>query len=152
MIAIGVLAVAIPLVFAALAQSANSAMTAEAETRCASIIPACLAEVRASREGHSGYFAATSAGQSFPTKDETWMLAFSKEGRHLGKLHKDDYDHGIRELDGEPIYYISAMSCTPDLASGSKITSMMRVDITLEFPASAPVKNRKIIFFHSCIP
>ena len=65
-IAVGVLAVAVPLVFGALAQAGKSGFSSQAETRSTWMIPACLDEIQASRAGRPQYFTATTSGQPFP--------------------------------------------------------------------------------------
>ena len=61
----GVLAVAVPLVFAAIAKSGQSAAHARAETRCVWIIPACLNEIEAARDGKSKLIPPRLPGEPF---------------------------------------------------------------------------------------
>lgn len=150
-IAMGVLAVAIPLVFAALAESGKSGVSAEAETRSTWIIPACLAEIRASRAGRPQYFTATLVGQEFPSGD-VWALAFSPEGRALGKVTKALYDKGIRELDGQKIGYIAALSASAPLPAPAGPVPLLRARISLEYPPAAPAAKRQKLDFYTRIP
>ncbi len=93
-IAIGVLAVAIPLVFGALAEAGKSGLASQAESRSTWIIPACMDEIRASRAGCPRYFTPTTAGQTFPPAGEVWALAFSPDGKPIGKIPQALYDKG----------------------------------------------------------
>ncbi len=150
-IAIGVLAVAIPLVFGALAESGKSGMSSEAETRSTWVVPVCMDEIRASREGSPRYFTATSVGQAFPAAGEVWALAFNSEGKPIGKLTKAVYDKGARELDGQVVRYIallSAAATTPQVGA----TPMLRVRISLEYPAGSPAAKRQKLDFYTRIP
>jgi type II secretory pathway pseudopilin PulG len=150
-IAIGVLAVAIPLVFGALAESGKSATAAQAETRGTWIIPACLDEIHASREGHPQYFTATMDGQTIPPVGELWALAFSADGKPVGKLSKLVYESGAKEIDGKPIRYIALMSsAAATVTSGT--TRMINLRIAIEYPAAAKVARRGKIDFHTRIP
>ena len=97
-IAMGVLAVAIPLVFGALAESGKSTQSSEAETRSTWIIPACMEEIHASRSGRSQFFPTTLANEPFPALGDVWALAFSGEGKPVGKIPKADYDKGTRDI------------------------------------------------------
>ncbi|NQX02416.1 hypothetical protein HQ447_17295, partial [bacterium] len=106
-IAMGVLAVAIPLVFGALAESGKSGLSSEAETRSTWIVPACMEEILASREGKPQFFTPTAVGEAFPPASQVWALAFSPEGKPLGKLSKAVYDKGSKELNGQPVRYIA---------------------------------------------
>ncbi len=150
-IAIGVFAVAIPMVFGTFAEAGKSGFASQAETRSSWIIPACMEEIRASREGRSPYFAATTTGQTFPPASEVWALAFSADGKPVGKLSKALYDSGTRELNGKPVRYIAAMSSVKESAA-SGTTPMLRVDIFLEYPASQKLAKRAKLAFHTRIP
>ncbi|MEX1049166.1 MAG: hypothetical protein WED15_06540 [Akkermansiaceae bacterium] len=151
-IAMGVLAVAIPLGFAALAESGRSGMSARAETRSSWIIPACLYEIRASRAGRPQYFSATTTGQEFPADDELWALAFSPEGRPLGKLSQALYNKGTRELDGQIIGYIATLSATIPTPPTTEPVPLLRARISLEYPPTAPSTKRQKLDFYSRIP
>ena len=150
-IAVAVLAVAIPMVFGTLAESGESGLAARAETRSAWIVSACMDEIRASRAGHPQYFAPTVTGQAFPPPDEQWALAFSADGKPIGKLSKELYDSGSRELDGKSIAYIAAMSAMA-ATSQSETPAMLRIDITLEYPAASNAMKRAKIAFHTRTP
>ena len=148
----GVLAVAIPLVFAALAESGKSGMSARAETRSTWIIPACLSEIRASRAGRPQYFSATTTGQQIPAGGELWALAFSPEGRPIGKISQALYTRGLRELDGQTIGYIATLSATTAMPAITEPVSLLRARISLEYPPSAPATKRQKLDFFSRIP
>jgi type II secretory pathway pseudopilin PulG len=150
-IAVGVLAVAIPMVFGALAESGKSGLVSQAETRSTWIIPACMDEIRASREGRPQYFTSTVTGQAFPPAGEVWVLAFSADGKPIGPLDKMLYQSGVRELNGKTVRYIAAMSAFEE-GSRAGVTPMLRVDISLEFPAIGKAERRDKLDFHTRIP
>ncbi len=150
-IAVAVLAVAIPMVFGSLAESGKSGLAAQAETRSAWIVSACMDEIHASRAGNPQYFAPTVIGQKFPPPDEVWALAFSVDGKPIGKLSKDLYDSGSREIDGKRIAYIAAMSAAP-ANSPPESVQMLRVDIALEYPAASKALKRAKLAFHTRTP
>ncbi|MGL4401983.1 MAG: type IV pilus modification PilV family protein [Luteolibacter sp.] len=150
-IAVGVLAVAIPLVFGALAESGNSNVSSEAETRSTWIIPACMEEILASREGKPQFFTATTVGQVFPPSGEIWALAFSAEGKPIGKITQLEYDKGLKELNGQSIRYIATLaSATTNTPAGA--IPMLRAQITLEYPSALPVAKRQKLQFYTRIP
>lgn len=150
-IAIGVLAVAIPMVFGTIAEAGKSGMATEAETRSVWIVPACMEEVRASREGRSQYFAKTTIGQTFPNAGDVWALAFSPEGRPIGKLAKSAYDAGVKELNGSRVGYIATMtSAQAPVKAGT--TPMLRLHVAVEYPAAAKSTRRSKLDFHTRIP
>jgi type II secretory pathway pseudopilin PulG len=150
-IAVGVMAVAVPLVFGALAESGKSGMSAEAETRSAWMVPICMEEIRASREGRSEYFTTTTTGQVFPPASEVWALAFSPEGKPLGKVSKSEYDKGIKTLGTSKVLYLTTLSSTvPKTQTGP--VPMLSARISLEYPSGAPAAKRQKLDFFTRIP
>jgi hypothetical protein len=150
-IAIGVLAVAIPMVFGTLAVSGKTGMSSQAETRATWIIPACMDEIRASREGKPRYFPATTTGQIFPPAGDIWALGFSAEGKALGKLSIAEYEKGAKELGGKSLRYIVKFSSSEDVVRKG-YPAMLRVDLTLEYPAAAGAAKRDKLDFHTRMP
>lgn len=149
-IAMGVLAVVIPLAFGALAESGKSSVSSEAETRGTWMIPVCMKEIEASREGRPQFFTATTAGQVFPPAGEIWVLAFSPEGKPVGKVSHAVYDKGTREINGRPVRYFASICSEVDSVTGS--TPLLRVRITLEHPAASPAGKRQKLDFHTRMP
>ena len=150
-IAVGVLAVAIPLVFGALVEGGRSGASSQAETRSTWMIPACMDEIRASREGKPQFFTPSKVGQVFPPSGDVWALAFSSEGRPVGKMTKALYDKGAREVDGKPIRYIASIKSTPETVTDGKVP-MLKVQISLEYPAAVRSTKRNKFDFHTRIP
>lgn len=150
-IAMGMLAVAVPLVFGALAEAGKSGLASRAENRSTWMVPVCIEEIQASRDGRPQYFSATTAGQPFPPAGDVWALAFSPDGKPVGRLAKALYDQGTKELNGRPVRYIAVMSAnTPSTAPGG--LPMLRARVSIEYPASAPLERRGKIDFHTRIP
>jgi hypothetical protein len=150
-IAVGVLAVAIPIVFGTLAESGKSGLAAQAETRSAWIVPVCMDEIRASRVGRSQYFPPTLTGQTFPSAGEVWALAFTPDGKAIGKLTQSSYDAGVSLMDEKKVGYIAIMSAS-EVNSPPESKPMLRVDIILEYPAARNALKRKKLNFNTRIP
>lgn len=150
-IAVGVLAVAIPLVFGVFAESAKSGMTAAAETRSPWMIAACMEEIQASRDGHPQFFTPTASHQAFPPEGDVWALAFSPTGLLIGKLTPVDYQRGTGRINGQPVRYIACLTATEADTTGGKIPAL-RTHIAVEYPASAPAGKRHKIDFYTHIP
>lgn len=149
-IAMGVLAIAIPLVFGAIAESGKSGMSSEAETRSIWIIPACMDEIHASRAGSPRFFTATTTGETFPAAGDVWALAFSAEGKAIGKIDKALYDKGAKEIDGLPIRFIASISS--EALADTATPALLNVRISLEYPSGSPAAKRQKIDFHTLIP
>jgi hypothetical protein len=150
-IAMGVLAVAIPLVFGALVESGNSNVSSEADTRSTWIVPACMEEILASREGKPQFFTPTAVGQVFPPAGEIWALAFNAEGKPVGKIAKGVYDKGTKELNGQNVRYIATLTSEAE-KTPSGPTPMLSTRITLEYPSALPAAKRQKLEFHTRIP
>ncbi|MBM3863797.1 MAG: hypothetical protein FJ385_07615 [Verrucomicrobia bacterium] len=156
LIAVGVLAVAVPLVFGSLAEAGRSAAAAEAETRSTWIVDTCMDEIRASREGKPRFFTATKTGEPFPADGEAWALGFSGDGALIGKVEGGEYENGVKEMDGKTVRYVASMRGARQSASaGSGATSnadLLLVRISLEYPAVAPAAKRTKLDFHTLVP
>lgn len=150
-IAVGVLAVAVPLVMGTIAEAGKSGMASEAETRSTWMISTCMAEINASRVGQSRYFPATTTGQSFPSAGDVWALAFSTEGKPVGRLSKSQYDKGAKELDGKPVRFIAVLSAMPQTTTSGGVT-MLKTRISIQYPAAAPETKRGKLDYHTLIP
>jgi Tfp pilus assembly protein PilV len=150
-IAVGVLAVAVPLVFGTIAEAGKGGQSAEAETRAPWMVRTCMEEIQASRDGKPQYFTATTTGQPFPPAGDVWALAFSADGKPVGKLSKSLYERGSKELDGKPVRYIAVISATtqPPVAN---TTPMLKSRVSIEYPATVPAKKRNKLDFHTRIP
>lgn len=150
-IAVGVLAVAVPLVFGAIAEAGKGGQSAQAETRAPWIVRMCMEEIQSSRDGRPRYFTTTTTGQPFPPTGDVWALAFSADGKPVGKLSKSLYDKGTKELDGKAVRYIAVLSATtePPVAN---TTPMLKSRVSIEYPAAAPAQKRSKLDFHTRIP
>jgi Tfp pilus assembly protein PilV len=150
-IAVGVLAVAVPLVFGTMAEAGKSGSSSQAETRSTWMIQSCIEEIQASRDGRPQYFTATTTGQAVPPTGDVWALAFSPDGKPLGKLSKTLHAKGTKELDGKPVRFIAVLSATPETPVANT-TPMLKTRISIEYPASAPATKRNKLDFHTRIP
>jgi hypothetical protein len=149
-VSMGVLAVAVPLVFGAIFEAGRSGGSAELDNRSASIIPACITAVERAREGMPGWFEASPPGTAFPADGEIWALGFSGDGSVLGRLTMEQYQHGVRSLEGEAVRYLATISAVPQAGEGAA-DSPLRLTIRIEHPAAAPTQRRERSHFHSSI-
>ncbi|MEI6676666.1 MAG: hypothetical protein WCO57_15965 [Verrucomicrobiota bacterium] len=149
LLALGVLAVALPLVAAVMAHSAQSMAAAQAESRCTSIIPACIQEIDAAHEGKAQFLPRLTRGQPFPASGETLALAFSDDGRALGSVTPEAYLTGTRALADEAVRYLASIRCE---AAAPGTRAMRSLCLTLEYPSAAPATRRKKLDFHTRIP
>ncbi len=150
-LAIGILAVAIPLVFGVMAESNKSNFSSEAETFSNWIVPTCMDQIQASRDGRSAYFPTTLQQESFPLESEVWALGFSPEGQIVNKITAQEYEKGITKLNEQSIRYIASLSST-NLPENTIVVPMLRAKISLEYPAAAPAHKREKLNFYTLIP
>ncbi len=150
-VAVSVLAVAIPLVFAALAGTGESGLSAHAETRSSWIVQTCLNEIHASRDGKAMFLGTSRPGQPFPSGGGAAALAFSSDGRLIGDISRDAYERGVREINGETVRFIASLRGYHPAEEQAGIP-MLNVSITQEYPAVAPAAKRQKIHFHTRVP
>jgi hypothetical protein len=150
-ISMGVLAVVIPLVLCVLADADRASSASQAKTRSGRIIPSCLAEIHASRNGIPEFFEKTERGQSFPPLDQLWVLGFSGNGKVMGTLSRAEYQKGQATLRDQEIRYFAVLSASP-LPEKLGIPPMMQLRISIEYPAAAPVGRRAISDFYTQLP
>ena len=151
LMAMGILAVVLPLIFAVLARASQSYAEAQAETRCLSILPACMNEIEAAQQGTTRYLPALPCGVLFPAPGTILALAFARDGRLLGCVAPAAYLAGTRRLADEPIRYLASLHTEPAPAQPN-MPAMLHLRITLEYPPAAPMAKRRHLDFHTCIP
>ncbi|MEI7956095.1 MAG: hypothetical protein WCJ66_13080 [Verrucomicrobiota bacterium] len=150
LMAMGVLAVVLPLVFAVLARASQSYAEAQAETRCMSILPACMDEIEAAQLGKARFLPALPWGVPFPAPDTILALAFSRDGRLLGCVAPAAYLAGTHRLADESIRYLASLHTEPAPARPN-MPAMLRLRITLEYPPAAPMAKRRHLGFYTSI-
>jgi hypothetical protein len=145
-VAMGVLAVAVPLALAAMSKAGSVGSSARAETRAPAIAERCLLEVKAARRGESEVLPVLQPAVSFPGGGEVLVLGFSREGRLLGEVDAESYESGMRdELDGETVNYVASISGRFD---NPGVTLTVRV----EHPAVQRRAKRSGVDFHTKLP
>jgi hypothetical protein len=148
--AIGVLAVALPMMLSVLISSGDSAHATAAEICSLWIVPACMQEVRSSRDGGGEYIQATQRGSVFPPNGQPVMFGFADDGTLIGELDAAAYDAGVHELNGVNVRYVARLTGEViDRAVDEQL--LVNIDIQCEYPAIQPAKYRRKIPFHACI-
>lgn len=147
MVAMGVLAVVIPLALAAMLKASEVGGSARAETRAPAMAEQCLMELEAARQGRSAYFEKIADGDSFPESGQVMGLAFSREGAVLGRINRVDYDDGLKQLGDEPVFYLARFSGIQEDQA-----NLMTVTVAIEYPAVKRANQRTRISFHTKLP
>jgi len=147
--AMGVLAVVLPLVFAVLARAGQSSAAAQAETRCVAILPVCMDEIEAALQGTARFLPPLTRGVPFPAPGA--CLAFARDGHALGCVPPESYRAGVRQLANEPSRYLASFHTEP-ACTRPNMPAMLDLRITLEYPAAAPLAKRQHLDFHTRIP
>ncbi len=144
-LAISVLAVAIPLVFGSFAASDQSRSTSEVQTLSAWIVPAAIQELRAVRENRSELFILEKPGEPFPPIGKVWVVAFASDGKLIGKVSEELYLHGTQISEEASVRYLVSIR--------QKVTAnISRLQLWVEYPAASPSVNRKHLEFFSAMP
>ena len=150
MVSIGVLAVVTPLALAAMLQAGEGGSSSRAETRAPLIVENCLSELDMARKGLSTNLPAMQAGKEFG-KDQVLCLAFGGDGKLLGRVEGSGYDTGIPEVKGEDAAFLARLSAVED-KSRSDFPLMLTVKVSIERPAIASSKNRRVMDFYTKLP
>jgi Tfp pilus assembly protein PilV len=151
-IAVGVLAVAVPLVFATMAESGESGLAAQAETRSSWMVPACMEELQLAMKGRSAFLEEMTPSLEFPVTGGLVALAFTSEGAIAGKVSQNAYERGLRDVDGIPAKYIVSMTGELPDADADDSPQCLSVTLTIEYPAAAPAAKRQKLEFHTRMP
>ncbi len=144
-IAVGVIAVAVPLALSAIGGAGVAGVSARAETRAPGIAEWCRIELEAARRGESEELPAITADQAFPAGGEVLALGFDREGGLLGRIESDDYQQGVERIGEADVFYIASLSGRPD-DSGVVVT------VDIEYPAVRPAERRDSVAFHTILP
>lgn len=150
-IAVGVLAVAVPLVLGTMAQSGEANASSLAETRCSWMVPLCMDELKLAMKGRSEVIPELKPGQDFPSSGHL-VLGFSGEGSLLGKVAGSDYETGVSKLAENPVRYLATMKGEMPGNIEDGIPASLAVTIAVEYPAAAPAAKRQRIEFHTKLP
>lgn len=148
-VSVGVLAVVIPMVLAAILTAGESGRSARAETRAPAIADYCMVEIRAAREGRSSYFENIELGQDFPKGGGFMGLAFGRDGGVVGKLSPAQFEEGITELNGEDVFYVAEVSGEVDDSRGF---NLITVRVAIGHPATLASERRSEAVFHTKLP
>jgi Tfp pilus assembly protein PilV len=151
-IAVGVLAVAVPLVFGTMVGTGETGMASQAETRCSWIVPVCMEELQLAMKDQSEMLDKLEPGVAFPSGNPL-ALGFTGEGKAVKRVSTGDYTKGVRMMNNEPIRYIASMSGElPQPTGNSDLQPNLKVKIVLEYPAAAPEAKRQKIEFYTTLP
>lgn len=150
-VSVGVLAVAAPLVMAAMMRASESSALARTESRSPAMVSVCLEEIEEAQEGRSKLLDPIPVSGVFPAGDGLAVIGFTAEGRVVGRVEQGDYDKGVRKLNGEAVRYLVRIDGEPEQVR-SDGQPMRSVRMVIEYPAATPVKKRRRLEFFSRIP
>jgi prepilin-type N-terminal cleavage/methylation domain-containing protein len=150
-ISVGILAVMIPTVVAAMVAASRDSARARAENRAAGIVETCIQEVEAARTGRSAWLAPIPPVGAFPAAGHPAVLAFSEDGQALGRVKAEAYQEGLTRLDGKSVRYLARIEGKPETVR-KDAESLRALKITVEFPSGIPANRRRHLEFLSRIP
>lgn len=150
-VSVGVLAVAAPLVLAAMMRASESSALARAESRSPAMVSECLEEIEEARGGRSRLLDAIPPSGQFPAEGDVAAIAFTAEGRVVGRVEAPEYEQGVGEMNSETVRYIVRIGGKPEKVRDDG-RPMRSVRIAIEYPARSPAKNRRSLEFYGRIP
>ncbi len=150
MVSVGVLAVMIPTIVAAMVAASRDAARARAESRSAGIVEMCLGEVSAAQKGRGAWLDTIPRTGAFPA-DGLAVIAFTEAGRPVGRVKGDAYQRGVRKLDGSAVRYLARIEGNPETVRADA-RAMRSLRIVVEYPAGVPAGRRRQLEFFTKIP
>lgn len=143
-VAVAVLAVAMPLALAAMGKAGESSGAARAETRAPVIASFIRSELEAARQDGSEIYGTLTAGQAFPTGGLK-ALAFGRDGAFLGQLTQAQYDKGIDRIEGNDVFFVAS-------AKGVSQARGVLVTVRIEHPAVRKPSKRSVVELYTLLP
>lgn len=153
MVSIGVLAVVAPLALAALLRANEGGSASRAETRAPLMVENCMSELDMARKGVSENLPPMLPGEEFG-KTDVVCLAFGPDGGLLGKVDAGQYDRGAEKIGSEDAYYLATLQGeeVDEQEERAGFPPMLRVKITIEYPAIVPSERRRKMDFFTKLP
>lgn len=151
-IALGIIAVAVPLVLSATAVSTRTRISAEADTRSAWLARAVQRELTdAWRTLPSAMFTPAPTFPNFASATAPEVLLFDAEGRFLSRGNSNDFTNGSRNANA--VYLVSVHSQRQNPANITTNENLLaRVQITVSHNAKAPLAKRVPCSYTVLIP
>ena len=150
-VSIGVMAVAAPLVLAAMMRASESSALARAESRSPAMVSVCLEEIEQAREGRSRLLKVIPASGTFPAAGGIAAIAFTAEGRVIGRVEGPEYENGVARMNSETARYIVRIDGEPEQVREDG-RPMRSVRMAIEYPAETTAKKRRSLEFFGRIP
>lgn len=151
-IALGVIAVAVPLILSATAVSARTRMNAETDTRSAWLARTVQSELTdAWRDLPSPMFSPKPAFPTIGSAAAPEVLLFDADGKFLSRGSSSDYTDGSRN--DKAVYLVSLYAEKQNPANFTvNDDSLARVQITVAHNARAPMGKRNTHSYSILIP
>lgn len=143
MVAVGVLAVMIPVALAAIQQAGAVGHVAGAQSRAPSIADHCLLELEAALCGASELLPAGGGDGTWPTGGV--VLAFDQTGHCLGRVDEASYEAGMSSRSGDRPVFLARVGTDRDPTG-------LAVAVSVEHPAVRAARLRERFVFHTRLP
>lgn len=144
-VALFIIAISIPLVFATLQASTSSQRAAEDETRAAWLAKQMSDEVGRAWAGEGVNFSDILPYPDFGEDGNELIFGFDREGNFQRILQTDEWRDGVKE---EGVVYVvkaQGVSYAPPHLPNEFLS---KVKITVGKPALAPEKSRQVLYYH----
>lgn len=145
-VALGIVALTVPVLVGAMATAVESRRRAEDDTRAAWMTQRVLGELRQAWSGGKSVFGDKApAYPAFPGADGVILMAFDQNGEFVRLASKSEYDKGIRE---RGVGYLLTVEGSAHRPAGLTLKEpLSKVRIVVEAPAQGmPAKRTKLAF------
>lgn len=143
-LALGVLAVALPLGLGAIRQAGDGLRLAREDGQSVAMVHEVLEELKRAREGRPCMLGDIGKNADFPSSGHVLGLAFDGHGRMLRKIGNEEYRDGS-PAKAEP--RVTHFAIIEGRANGARRLS--DIEILIEFPASAKQGTRQSLAYHT---
>ncbi len=140
-IAVGVLAVAIPVIMAMMVAGTRSSRVATDETQAALIARSVMQEIRSARDGQGALVEETLPWPEFPAGGERLVFSVNVGGELVERLGDGEYATGLR--DREVQYLVSAAGALHRLQDAPDVEVLSKVVVSVETPPGAKPEDRR---------
>jgi len=132
-IAVGLMAVSLPVVILALSRAHDDAVTIGIEECSERIVPGRLVELRAERWAREGVV------------QRAWV--YDRQGRCLGEIDESHCRQGVARWDHHVTGFLLVARRQEELAQ--RTDGLIALQLSLERPAAAPAEHRRVIRFQT---
>ena len=143
-LSLGVLAVALPLGLGAIRQAGDGLRLAREDGQSVAMVHEVLGELKRARDGRPCMLEPIKKAVDFPGSGPVIGLAFDQDGRMVRRISDEEFHDGVPATAEPRITHFALIEGRADAGRG-----VTRIEIRIEFPASARRGVRQTLTYHT---